>query len=34
MNETYCYSWDGENYHGEFDTEAEAVDEALRDRPE
>lgn len=34
MNEKYCYSWDGEKYHGEFDTEKEALEDAKVDSPD
>lgn len=33
MNGEYCYSWNGECYHGEFNTEQEALEAAKTDRP-
>lgn len=33
MEGKYCYSWDGEHYHGEFDTEQEAIEDAKKDKP-
>lgn len=34
MKKQYCYSWNDEIYHGRFDTEQEAIDEAREDRPD
>ena len=32
--EVYCYSWDGESYQGEFDSEEEAIESAQYDYPD
>ena len=30
----YCFSWDGDYYYGEFDSEQEAINEARHERPD
>lgn len=32
ITEEYCYSWDGEHYYGEYDSEQEAINEARAEK--